>query len=334
MNANKWMTWIACISLLVDVARAGVLVQAPETSGANYSAWLKLRRDQSFVDYYIERHPSDSDRHLLAERFERAEQTLRNMAPNLALEQFNEVIDLRRMADWSNEDLQIIEMSFNRILEIKKQDRIKVLWEALSFSPSYKPTKGLIGDEELQAVLKEMREKAVLWKPLFQPEELITVILDGRVYRDPAAGIEVFPGLHRITVLSNRTVPDFYTVSETQLERIQSPSVFLWTETQGRERLWSGLENAAAVTVLQNNDHLKELSRPESVRAETPVETDALPLHLPEPIEKEQPFYAKKEFWLLTAGVLGALLVVHQSQKSEPTEVVPTHTTTAVRDGK
>ncbi len=316
---------VVCLGQTVN-AQTQVLVQAPGVTSAAFAAILSEQKEyRSLSDYAESLSPLPEQVEHLLKIFESAQRHYFSGHDELARASFLEVTKMSPAADWQEVHRQVIFYSFLRLAQMtsQSQDRQNLLEAAISFAPDLLPDNTLF-PPPLMSSWKQVHFTLEKRASLISTEEKfpgydILKINGHSVDIKTIKSVLLFPGSHRISLLSNSHPYFSQTLNSSQLELLKVDTVALVYGSCDTPGL-NGFKdlNLSEVSVMYDSDCLRTYTGTGWVKPNKQISPAFTPQQVPGSLlaQTEAPSHPAKRklLWLgLSALVLGSAYLIYKN---------------------
>ncbi len=331
-------------SLLVALpTKGGVLYVHPSVSSEEASLYSEIHKIETFKQKEVERLQNSASELQLLKLFKTAQSDFLSKSTEFSVIAFKKIIAKKHEADWSPGTRAIIHYSFLRLAQLSdSKEKLSLFEEALAFDASIEPDTKIFPPPLVKAYNKIRRDLETTEIQLKKFQEYPVVILVNGKLIDPVKtnSMVLFPGIYRITLVSDYTTPQTHILNSNQIATLNPPRDSLISgQCNSSAQIRKPLLNQAQSMILFKNGCAH---KPKSKNSTQKAQYD-IPKQLSPPVLIENPSHpietlntqteSQTSKWviggLIVAGVAGLVYLIadsqKQSQKKKSKKTQPTH---------
>jgi hypothetical protein len=331
---KRTLTLILSLILLAQAAFAEkqILIRSETAKLDDFQAFLKA--ESNFIDYSqfrvkfpVAREMSQS----LIEKLERSQSLYLGGEIEQAITAFTETVALLHQADWVDAEREALFFSLLKLYQLTQNE--SWLERAIDYAPDLTPAKENFSPQfqnDFQAIKRKLIAKNLKFTPENNWRDFETVLFDGRQFQvSPNLEIDMTPGEHRLTLISNVYKPVSRIISRNEIFDFKPQRIpFSEESCEEFKQLRTTFLPHSKSAVFFNMSCVKSLNGESYLQ--TVVPQYPVPPTLPTyNLSATAPRVEKSKTWLwiaagvvISAGVY-ALLANQNNKKGGPQEVPP-----------
>lgn len=223
--------WTLVLAIGLNSAQAAtVLVQGPQSQDLDYRSALRANGDYiSPTRQYLEVHPSLAARESLLAVFAAAQKSFLEASNLESHKKFEQVVELLGSEDWARSDREIFLQCYLRLAQLEPAPKAKDRWLELSlllgldlnYDKSLYPPPLLARRQELARQLRQIK----ITRDGLNPGWTEILINGEPCNRLDCGNWPHVAGLVRVTVLSDRWIPQTRMMSTSDLAKFAPPAI-------------------------------------------------------------------------------------------------------------